>query len=66
MYSSYSTELIFRILGVQIKPRTDAVVTEEEVAGIVREGVEAGALQQKESEIVHNVLALDRLAVRHS
>ncbi|HSI86043.1 MAG TPA: hemolysin family protein, partial [Candidatus Methylacidiphilales bacterium] len=46
-------------------PRTDSAVTEEEVAGMVREGFEAGVLHEKESEIVHNVLGLDRLTVRH-
>ncbi|MEZ0300232.1 MAG: hemolysin family protein [Candidatus Methylacidiphilales bacterium] len=60
---SASTELIFALMRIQ--PRTDSAVTEEEVAGMVREGFEAGVLHEKESEIVHNVLGLDRLTVRH-
>ncbi len=58
---SGSTEAILRLLG--IRERKDATVTEEEVAGMVQEGLEAGVLHQTESEMVHSVLALDRLNV---
>lgn len=59
---STSTEAILRLLG--IRERTNFSVTEEEVAGIVKEGLEAGVLHQTESDMVHSVLALDRLNVR--
>lgn len=58
---SISTETILRVLGV--REQKAASVTEEEVAGMVQEGLEAGVLHQTESEMVHSVLALDRLNV---
>jgi putative hemolysin len=58
---SVSTEAILRVLGV--REQKAASVTEEEVAGMVQEGLEAGVLHQTESEMVHSVLALDRLNV---
>ncbi len=58
---SVSTEAILRVLG--IRQHQDAAVTEEEVAGIVEEGLAAGVLHRAEGEMVHSVLALDRLNV---
>lgn len=60
---SFSTEAILRLLGVR-DART-APVTEEEVAGLVREGLQAGVFLHAESEMVESVLALDRLHVKH-
>lgn len=59
---SVSTESILRLLGA--KEQKAAAVTEEEVAGMVQEGLESGVLHQTEGEIMHSVLALDRLNVR--
>lgn len=59
---SHSTEAILRVLGV--REQQTASVTEEEVAGMVQEGLDAGVLQQAESEMMHSVLALDRLRVQ--
>lgn len=59
---SLSTEGILRALGV--KELKGASLTEEEVAGIVQEGLDAGVLHATEGEMVHSVLALDRLRVR--
>ncbi|MEO8206030.1 MAG: hemolysin family protein [Chthoniobacterales bacterium] len=59
---STSTEILLRLM--RIREETDSSVTEEEVAGMVNEGLEAGVLHQTESEMVHRVLALDRLNVR--
>lgn len=59
---SHSTEAILRVLGV--REQKAASVTEEEVAGMVQEGLDAGVLHQAESEMMHSVLALDRLRVQ--
>jgi putative hemolysin len=59
---SASTEMILRIFRIHAHKETP--VTEEEVAGMVREGLEAGVLHPAESEMMHSVLALDRLNVR--
>lgn len=57
-----STDWLLRLLG--FKPRPDAVVSEEEVKGLMQEGLRAGAFNQVESQIVHSALDLDQLAVR--
>ena len=57
-----STDALLRLLPV--KPRQEAVVTEEEVKGLMEEGLRAGAFQKVESEIVESVLDLDRLTAR--
>lgn len=59
---SLSTESILRLLGV--REQKENAVTEEEVAGMVQEGLDAGVLHQAEGEMVHSVLALDRLSVQ--
>jgi Hemolysins and related proteins containing CBS domains len=60
---SFSTETILRLFGV--RETKMAPVTEEEVAGLVREGLQAGVFLDAESEMVESVLALDRLHVKH-
>lgn len=57
----FSTELLLRLFA--IKPAVN-VVTEEEVRGLMQEGLRAGAFQRVESEMVSNVLNLDVLPVR--
>lgn len=58
---SISTEAVLRAMG--LRDMKASSVTEEEVAGMVQEGLEAGVLHQAEGEMVHSVLALDRLHV---
>ncbi len=57
-----STEILLRALG--FKPGKEAAVSEEEVRGLMQEGVRAGAFNKVESHIVHSALELDRLPVR--
>lgn len=57
---SSSTELLLRLFGV--KPISNPI-TEDEVKGLMQEGLRAGAFQQVESEMVSNVLGLDVLPV---
>jgi putative hemolysin len=56
-----STDVLLKIIGVRQKP---AVITEDEVKGLMEEGLRAGAFQQMESDMVQRVLDLDRLPVR--
>ncbi len=59
---SFSTETVLRILRVsQVK---QAAVSEEEIKGLVQEGVKAGVLNNVESRMVESVLALDHLPVK--
>lgn len=58
---SFSTERLLRLFGV--KPASNPV-TEDEVKGLMQEGLRAGAFQQVESEMVSNVLGLDVLPIR--
>jgi putative hemolysin len=59
---SFSTEALLRLLRIQ--PAADAAVTDEEVKGLMQEGLRAGAFHKVESEMVASVLDLDRLQVR--
>jgi len=56
-----STDLLLRLFGV--KPRPELVVTEEEVRGLMQEGVRAGAFNRMESQIVHSALEIDLVPV---
>jgi putative hemolysin len=58
---SISTEGLLRLVGS--REQNVASVTEEELAGMIQEGFEAGVLYRAESQMVHSVLALDRLHV---
>lgn len=57
-----STEQLFAIIG--FKPGPETAVSEEEVRGLMQEGLRAGAFNRVESQIVHQALELDRLPVR--
>lgn len=57
-----STDGLLRLFGV--KPQPEPAVSEEEVRGLMQEGLRAGAFNRVESEIVSSVLELDRLDVR--
>ncbi len=59
---SFSTETVLRIL--RVRPNQGATVSEEEIKGLVQEGVKAGVLNNVESRMVESVLALDHLPVR--
>lgn len=61
-FLSVSTEGLLRILG--FKPEKEISVTEEEVRGMMQEGLRAGAFNKIESQIVHGALELDQLPVR--
>ncbi|WP_083664465.1 hemolysin family protein [Herminiimonas arsenitoxidans] len=52
-----TTEFILRILGMQHKK--DDSVTEEEIAGLFREGADAGLFEKTEHDIVSRALRLD-------
>lgn len=52
-----TTEFILRILGMQNKK--DDSVTEEEIAGLFREGADAGLFEKTEHDIVSRALRLD-------
>lgn len=59
---SGATELVIRL--IRLKKPPEPPVTEDEVRGMVEEGVQAGVFDHREPEMVEGVLALDRLAVR--
>jgi len=59
---SFATEAILRLLRVH--EHKHAPVTEEDVTGMVREGLDAGVFHPHESKMVARVMALDRLRVR--
>lgn len=61
-FLSKSTDALLRIFAV--KPEKEAVVTEEEVRGLMQEGLRAGAFNRVESEIIHSALELDQVRVR--
>ncbi len=52
-----TTEFILRILGMHHKK--DDAVTEEEIAGMIREGTDAGLFEKTEHDIVSRALRLD-------
>jgi putative hemolysin len=52
-----TTDLVTRVLGID--PRKDDAPTEEEIAGMIKEGSEAGVLERTEYEIVQRALRLD-------
>lgn len=52
-----TTEFILRILGMHHKK--DDAVTEEEIAGLIREGTDAGLFEKTEHDIVSRALRLD-------
>ncbi len=58
----YSTDAVLRIFGV--KQHSAPSMTDEEVAGMVREGAEAGVFHPAEGTMVEGVMALDTLRVR--
>jgi len=61
-FLGFSTDLALDALG--LKSPQVRTVTEEEVKGLMQEGLRAGAFNKVESEIVSNALDLDRLTVR--
>jgi putative hemolysin len=52
-----ATEFILRILGLHLKK--DDAMTEEEIAGMIREGTDAGLFEKTEHDIVSRALRLD-------
>lgn len=59
---SWSTDSLLRL--IPLRARTEENVSEDEIKGLMREGLRAGAFNRVESEMVSNVLDLDRLVVR--
>ena len=60
-FHSTSTNALLRLLG--FKPEKEGIVSEEEVRGMMQEGLRAGAFNKVESHIVHSALELDQLPV---
>jgi putative hemolysin len=61
-FLSASTDGLLRLVG--LTPAEQALVSDEEVRGLIREGVRVGAFNTVESRIVESALELDELAVR--
>ncbi len=59
---SGSTDMLLGIFG--FKSNKGSQITEDEVRGLMSEGMRAGAFNKVESEIVSSVLELDQLRVR--
>lgn len=59
---SWSTDGLLKVLP--LRTGSEQTVSEDEVKGLMREGLRAGAFNRVESEMVANVLDLDRLVVR--
>lgn len=59
---SWSTDGLLKVLP--LRTGGEQTVSEDEVKGLMREGLRAGAFNRVESEMVSNVLDLDRLVVR--
>ncbi len=59
---SGTTDAILKIAGLSHAP--DAEVSEEEVTGLIREGMRTGVFLPSEGPMVEGVLGLDRLRVR--
>ncbi|OHE77467.1 MAG: hypothetical protein A2107_09655 [Verrucomicrobia bacterium GWF2_62_7] len=57
-----STDLVLRLLGAKVDKAPQ--VTEDDVKGLVEEGVAAGVFSRGEPQMVESVLALDRLPVK--
>jgi len=57
-----STDLVLRLLGAKLDKAPQ--VTEDEVKGLVEEGVAAGVFSHREPQMVESVLALDRMRVK--
>ncbi len=60
-FLGYSTELVLRLL--RAKPAEDVPIFEEEIHSLMKQGTEAGALEESEHLMVRNVLRLDDLRV---
>ncbi|HPC62436.1 MAG TPA: hemolysin family protein [Verrucomicrobiota bacterium] len=61
-FLGFSTDLLLKLLP--FKPGKEALVSEEEVQGLMQEGLRAGAFNKVESQIVRRALELDRLLTR--
>ena len=59
---SLSTDFLLRL--VPLRSQADNKISEEEIKSLMREGMRAGSFDRAESEMVSNVLDLDRLVVR--
>lgn len=58
----WSTDAVLKMLP--LRAAEEPVVTEDEVRGLMQEGLRVGAFRRVESEMVSNVLELDRLTVQ--
>lgn len=61
-FLSFSTDALLRMFGVAPGKQTE--VSEEEVKGLMQEGLRAGAFNKVETRIVGGALELDRLPTR--
>lgn len=58
----WSTDTLLKVLPLKLDRQVE--VTDEEVKGLMQEGLRAGAFHRAESEMVSNILELDQLVVR--
>lgn len=61
-FLSFSTDTLLRLFGVS--PGNQSAVSEDEVRGLMQEGLRAGAFNKVETRIVGGALELDRLPTR--
>lgn len=61
-FLSFSTETLLRL--IRFKPKDELAVSEDEVRGMMQDGVRSGSFNQVESQIVDSALELDQLPVR--
>ncbi len=59
---SFSTDIVLRLL--RVRDTQPAPVSEDEIKGLLQEGVKAGVFDQAEPRMVESVLGLDHLPVR--
>ena len=61
-FLSFSTDAVIKVMN--LRSATKEIVTEDEIKGLMQEGVRAGAFAKAEGQMVSNVLDLDRMTVR--
>ncbi len=61
-FLSFSTDAVLKIIGLRSAKKD--VVTEDEIKGLMQEGVRAGAFAKAEGQMVANVLDLDQMTIK--
>ena len=60
-FLTWSSDIILKIIG--LRPSTEPVVSEDEIRGMLDQGLGAGVFHQKERDMVEGVFRLDRQMV---